>query len=185
MIILYISIPIICLLFLLILYAIYVHNTLARFKTLYEEAFSTMDIYLTKRFDLLSRLLEIAKGYAFTEKKTLESIVSARNSYLDQSNEDKILTNLKIDERLKGFLMVMEAYPELKSNENFITLSSETVKIENEIEKSRRYYNGVARAFNNVIVTFPSSLFAKLFHYNKVTMFQMDEKKREDVEMSL
>lgn len=169
----------------ILLYSILTYNSFVSLRNMYNEAFSTMDIYLSKRFDLLTKLADISKGYAVHEKETLMKIVEGRRGYSSLSPNEKIAQNMEIEKKLTNIYAVFEDYPELKANANFVELSKACVDVENDIEKSRRYYNGVARAFNTKILTFPSSIVAKLFHFQKVAMFTTEDEKRSDIDIQL
>lgn len=170
---LYISIAII--LIIIILYTILTYNTLAKLKIRVNEAFSTMDIYLKKRWDLIPNLTEIVKEYAKHEKELFTSITKIRtSSYESMSFTDKMDKNNEINETLNKMMLIAENYPELKASENFINLSNELSKIEDEIASSRKYYNATIRNLNNKIVTFPSSIVAKIFHFEKQKMYEIN-----------
>lgn len=168
---------------LVVLYLIISYNKFVKVKTMYEEAFSTMDIYLTKRFDVLTKVFDVAKGYALKEKETIESIISLRTNYDNLSNDEKISTNETVDKLYNKF--TVEAYPVLKANENFVILSNAAIDVENDLEKSRRYYNGVARKFNTMVLNFPSSIVAKIFKFKKVKMYEAKEEQKNDVNLSI
>lgn len=181
----YAVIAVSALLLVIIIYVIVVHNSLAKLKTMVNEAFSTMDIFLKKRWDLLTKLVEATKGYSKHELKTLSDVVSLRSGYNNLSNDEKIKKNLLLDDNIPNMGVVIEDYPDLKANELFINLTKEISEIEDEIEKSRRYYNGVCRAYNTKLVVFPSSIVAKLFSFQKELMFVADENSRNDVKTEI
>lgn len=171
----------------IVLVALYVfstYNGLIRAKNLVKEAFSTMDVYLKKRWDLIPNIVETVKGYAKHEKETLEGLTSLRaGSYDNMSAEEKINVNKQLSQGLSKIIAVAENYPELKANENFIGLTQELSKVEGEIANSRKYYNGTVRNYNNKVQVIPSNIVAKLFGFKEEKMFETDEKERENVKV--
>lgn len=171
---------------LILLYIILVFNKLIHLKNDVEEAFSTIDVYLKKRWDLVPNLVEVVKGYSKHEKDTLDSIVKLRNeNYDDLSLSDKVDTNNVLDEKLVRLFALAEAYPELKASEQYLKLSKELVHLEDEIAKARKYYNAVVRIYNNKIEMFPSNFVAFLFRYKKISMFEAETKERKNIDISL
>lgn len=175
---------IIAIVVLIIIYAIALYNSLIKLNNKVKEAFSTMDVYLKKRWDLMPNLVETVKGYAQHEKDTLKEVVELRNSaYNNMSNEEKIKTNEQLSNSLGKIMALAEAYPDLKANENFKDLSNQLSKIEDDIANSRKYYNGVIRNYNNKVEMFPNSIFTGLFGYKSKTMFEANANERENVKI--
>ncbi len=168
-----------------ILYVLIVNNSIIKYFNRVKEAFSTMDVYLKKRFDLIPNLVETVKSYANYENKTLEDIIKARNSYDDFSNEKKLEENKKAVNEINKLIALTESYPELKANENFIKLSDQLTSIENDIANSRKYYNATVREYNNKIGIFPNNIVAKLFNHKEEKMFSVNENERDNVKVSL
>ena len=168
-----------------ILYALIVNNSIIKYFNRVKEAFSTMDVYLKKRFDLIPNLVETVKSYANYENKTLEDIIKARNSYDNFSNEKKIEENKKAINEINKLIALTESYPELKANENFIKLSYQLTSIENDIANSRKYYNATVREYNNKIGIFPNNIVAKLFNHKEEKMFSVNENERDNVKVNL
>ena len=173
---------IIIILLVIILLAFY--NSFRRMDNKVKEAFSTMDVYLKKRYDLIPNLVSITKGYAKYESETLENIVKER-SYSSIPDGEKLETNENITDGINKLLAVAEAYPDLKANDNFKKLSDNLVQVEDEIANARKYYNAVIRLYNNKVEMFPSNIFAKLFGYKTKEMFEADSKDRESVRVDL
>ena len=176
---------IIILLGIILVYSIITYNNLTKWKNLVKEAFSTMDVYLKKRFDLIPNLVETVKSYANYENKTLEDIIKARNSYDNFSNEKKLEENKKAVNEINKLIALTESYPELKANENFIKLSEQLTSIENDIANSRKYYNATVREYNNKIGIFPNNIVAKLFNHKEEKMFSVNENERDNVKVNL
>ena len=170
----------------IVIYAIVLFNSFANLDNKVKEAFSTMDIYLKKRWDLVPNLVEVVKSYAKYEKDTLEEITKLRgNIYDDMSNDEKIKTNLKLNRDIDKIMLLVEAYPELKASDNFKDLSDKLVKIEDDIANSRKYYNGTVRIFNNKVEMFPNNIFAKIFGYKSKPMFEAKISERENVDVKV
>lgn len=170
----------------IVIYAIVLFNSFASLDNKVKEAFSTMDIYLKKRWDLVPNLVEVVKAYAKHEKDTLEEITKLRgNIYDDMSNDEKIKTNLKLNRDIDKIMLLVEAYPELKASNNFKDLSDKLVKIEDDIANSRKYYNGTVRIFNNKVEMFPNNIFAKIFGYKSKPMFEAKISERENVDVKV
>ncbi len=178
-------IVILIILVVLVIWAISVYNGLVRANNNCEEAFSTMDVYMKKRYDLIPNLVETVKGYAKHESQTLEKVVAARNMAAGANSvEDKAKAEAQLGGTLKSLFAVAESYPDLKANTNFIDLQNQLKKVEEDIANSRKYYNGVVKAFNNKIQVFPSNLIAGMFHFEKKTMFEVaDVVERENVKV--
>ena len=182
----YIIIAIVVVILAVIIYGLYVYNSFVKLDNKVQEAFSTMDIYLKKRWDLIPNVVEVVKGYAKYERDTLEEVVSLRSSIYDKmSDNEKIRTNEKISKDISRLIALSEAYPDLKASENFKDLSRQLVKVEDEIANSRKYYNGVVRIYNNKVKMFPSSIFAKMFGRKQKMMFEATAKEKENVKVGL
>ena len=177
---------IIAIIVLIIIYAFALYNNFVKLNNKVKEAFSTMDVYLKKRWDLIPNIVETVKGYAKHEKDTLEEVVELRNSTYDKmSDDEKIKTNEQLSSGISKIMVLAEAYPDLKANENFKNLSKELSKVEDDIANSRKYYNGVVRIYNNKVEMFPSNIFARLFGYKSKSMFEASANERENVKVEL
>ena len=153
-------------------------NSFVVLKNKVEEAWATIDVYLKKRFDLIPNLVETVKGYAKHESETLQNVVAARNIGLSAKTPDeKMAAANNLTSSLRTFLSaVSESYPELRANGNFLDLQNQLKAIEGELESSRRYYNGVVKAFNTKLEVFPSNLVANGMgeEYKKRNYFELD-----------
>ena len=169
---------------LLIIYIISTYNTLVRLRNSVRESFSTMDVYLKKRWDLIPNLVETVKGYAKHEKETLEGVIKLRNgAYDSMSHEEKINANQELSRGITKIMALAENYPELKANTNFTDLSNQLSKVEEDIANARKYYNAVVRRFNDKVEMFPSNLVAKMFGFKLEKMFEIIEEQREHVKV--
>ena len=170
---------------LLVIYVLVTYNGFIRIKNRVEEAFSTMDVYLKKRWDLIPNIVETVKGYAKHEKSTLSEVIKLRNgAYDDMSSDEKIKANQQLSKGITKIMALAEQYPDLKANENFKDLSAQLTQIEDEIANSRKYYNGTVREFNDKVQMFPSNVVAMIFGYKAKEMFEANEEERKNVKVS-
>lgn len=170
----------------IVIYAFVLYNSFVRLNNKVKEAFSTMDVYLKKRWDLIPNIVETVKGYAKHEKDTLKEVINLRNSAYDSmSNDEKIKTNEKLSPSINKIMALAEAYPDLKANNHFKDLSNQLTKVEDDIANSRKYYNGVIRIFNNKVEMFPSNIFASIFGYKSKAMFEASANERENIKVEL
>lgn len=171
---------------LFLVYILITFNDFIKLNNKVKEAFATMDVYLKKRWDLVPNLVETVKGYADHEKSTLEKVIELRNEVYDNlSDENKIKANEKMTESIRKIMFLSESYPELKASENFVNLSKELTKLEDEIAQSRKYYNAVVRMFNNKVEMFPSNIIAKISGYKSKLMFEATDEERKSVKVEL
>ena len=169
---------------LIVIYVLVCYNSLVRLRNKVGEAFSTMDVYLKKRWDLIPNLIETIKGYTKHESETLKEIVELRNSaYDNMSSDEKINANEKISNGINKLMALAESYPDLKASENFRDLTNELSKVEEDIANSRKYYNAVVRSYNNKVQVIPSNIVAKLFGFKPRAMFQAAEAERQNVKV--
>ncbi|EEY34083.1 LemA family protein [Pseudoleptotrichia goodfellowii] len=165
----------------LILVGVGAYNKYIRLKNLNEEGWSGIEVYLQKRLDLIPNLVNTVKGYAAHEKETLENVVRLRSQMMsidtkDIENIEKIqkLEN-EMTKTLRSIMMLQENYPDLKANENFISLQSQLSQIESEIQNSRKYYNGTARDRNTFVETFPNNILGGFLGFKKAEFFNAAE----------
>ena len=170
----------------LILWIIASYNGFVKLAANCEEGFSTMDVCLKKRFDLIPNLVETVKGYAAHESKTLEAVVAARTAVANSSTTAEKLENENVlTGTLRSLFAVAEAYPDLKANSNFIELMEQLKHVEEDIANSRKYYNAVVKRFNIKCRTFPSAIVAKIFNFSAKPMFEVQNlAERENVKVS-
>ncbi|MBQ6841165.1 MAG: LemA family protein [Bacilli bacterium] len=171
---------------LLIIVSFIMYNSFVNADNRVKEAFSTMDVYLKKRWDLIPNLVEVVKGYAKHEKETLTEVINLRNNnYDNMSNKEKLDINTKLAEDISKIMMLAEAYPELKANENFLNLSKELTEVEDEIANSRKYYNATVRIFNNKVEMFPSNIVAKVMKFKVKDMFEASNEERKNIKIDI
>lgn len=171
---------------LIVIYVLASYNSFIKLNNSVKEAFSTMDVYLKKRWDLVPNLVEVVKGYTKHESSVLEGIVKLRNSSYDKmSLTEKIDTNQQLSSGISKLMAVAESYPELKASQNFSDLTNQLSKIEDEIANSRKYYNAVVRKLNTKVEMFPSNIIAKMFNFKLSKMFEVENEERNNVKVEL
>jgi LemA protein len=160
----------------LVIALVAMYNNFVRLRNRVEEAFSTMDVYMKKRFDLIPNLVETVKGYAAHESGTLDKVTSARSMIQSATTpEQRLQGESMLTSTLRSLFAVAENYPDLKANQNFMELQGELSKIEDEIAQSRKYYNAIVREFNTACETFPSVIVARMFRFERKPMFEVDD----------
>ncbi|MDO4219250.1 MAG: LemA family protein [Synergistaceae bacterium] len=152
------------------------YNGLVKAKNMAAEALSGVDVALRRRFDLVPNLVETVKGYASHEKDTLENVIKMRNQIASANGLDE---RFKAENALTGTLgklfVLSESYPDLKANQNFLSLQTELGKIEDDLQLARRFYNGCVRNLNNACEVFPSVIVARMFGFKQMTYFETSE----------
>jgi len=171
---------------LLVLMIIVVFNRFAKNRNLVKDAWSNIDVALRRRYDLIPNLVETVKGYAAHEKTTLDAVVNARNAAMEVPTDDingKIKAENQFQQTLRSIFALAEAYPDLKANTNFLDLQEKLNLIEENLERSRRYYNGSVRENNTYGESLPGVLFAGMLKYQHFDYFETDEASRENVKV--
>ena len=180
----YIVIALVIVLLLIVIYILETYNKLVKAKNKKEEAFSTMDVYLKKRWDLIPNLVETVKGYSNFEKETLEKLTELRSKTYDSlENREKLNLNNEISNSLSRIFAVAENYPELKASQNFMDLSNSLSKTEDEIANARKYYNATVKEMNNKVEMFPSNIVAGMFGFKKQEMFLIGSEEKENTKV--
>ena len=153
-----------------VIYYISLNNKIVGLEETVENAWSDIDVQLRMRFDLVDNLVETVKWYAKHEKDTFKEVVEARNKFASATDvKSKAEADNMLTTSLKSIFALAEAYPELKSNENFLSLQSELSDIENKIASARRYFNAATREYNTLIKQFPADI---LFHKEPKDYFE-------------
>ncbi len=180
----YIFLGFIALLAFLIFLIVYYYNRFIKLKNQIDNAWSDIDVQLKRRYDLIPNIVETVKGYAKHEKETLENVIKARNMAMDASSvQEKAQSENILTGALKSIFALAEAYPDLKANQNFLSLQQTLTEIEDSLQMARRYYNAVVRDYNVLCESFPSVLVANQFHFTKRDFFEIDEKEKENVKV--
>ena len=170
------------LIIILIIFAKY--NKLIKLQNRVKRAKANIAIYLNKRFDLIPNLVECIKSYSKYEGNTLEEIVSLRNNY-HQHKDLGMKEASMMNNKLNQYLAIVEAYPDLKANTQYMSLQSELSKIENELQRARHTYNDEVTRYNTLIETVPSNIVASIFAFRKASLFQIEEEKKENIKLDL
>ena len=162
----------------LAIWIVSLYNSLVKLRNNRENAFADIDVQLKQRHDLIPQLVETVKGYASHEKETLERVINARNGAISAKTiDDKIMAENVLTSALAGLKITLEAYPDLKANQNFLQLQEEISDLENKLAAVRRYFNSATKELNNAVETFPSNLIAGLFGFKKEVMFDLGEQR--------
>ena len=161
-----------------------IFNKLAKLKVIVEEASSDIETFLKQRYDMIPNLIETVKGYAKHESSTLEKVTEMRTKAMEAGSlPEKMKMEEGLSSAISKLFAVAEDYPDLKANTNFLELQTTLKDLEDNIQKSRRFYNGAARDFNTAIVLFPTNLIAQMFGYKKVEFFEATEEEQKNVEV--
>lgn len=178
-------------------YAISIYNRLVAARNQNENAFAQIDVQLTRRYDLIPNLVEIAKGYMKHEKDTLEAVIQARNAAVSglqqaKQNPGDPASMQQLSEAEQGvsgalgrLFALSEAYPDLKANENMMQLSEELTTTENKVSFARQAYNDAVMLYNTLRESFPANFFAGWFNFKRAEMLEIEEpEKREAPKVS-
>ena len=166
---------------LLLFWAIGEINSFRRMSIKIDESESSIDVALTKRYDLLSKLFQAAKGYMKHEAETLEKVVKMRQPASTASIEEKEKFANEMTRGLQAINVVVEQYPDLKATQNIIKLQEASIEVEENLQASRRVYNSNVSIYNQKVIVFPSNIIAKWKNFTKRDFFEAEALKREDV----
>jgi len=157
-------------------YIIVTYNRLVSFRMRVREAWSDIQVQMKRRYDLIPNLVEIVKGYARHERDVLERVVRARGEAManDGTPEAQARSENALQSTLKSLFMLVESYPQLKADANFMRLQHDIMDTENRIKMSRRFYNGSVRELNVAVEQFPSNLIARVFGFAAAEFFTLD-----------
>jgi LemA protein len=176
-----IVIIVVVLLLVVIGWAVATYNGLIKLRNLVQEAWRQIDVELTRRHDLIGNLVETVKGYAAHERGTLEDVVKARSAAMapGQSPAQQAESENMLSQALGRLLAIVEAYPDLKANQNFLSLQNELTATEDRIASARRYYNATVRDLNTKVETVPSNVIAGIFNVERAEYFEAVGEQRE------
>ena len=162
-----------------VLFLISMYNNLVKLRNNRENAFANIDVQLKQRYDLIPQLVSTVKGYATHERELLEKVTAARTAAMSATGiNDKIQAENALSSALAGLKVSVEAYPDLKANQNFLQLQAELSDIENKLAATRRFFNSATKELNNAVQTFPANLIAGLFGFHKEPMFEIPREER-------
>ena len=163
---------------LIIFWLIGIYNQLVRLRNNRQNAFADIDVQLKQRYDLVPQLVESVKGYATHERELLTKITQARTAAMGATSiDEKIKTETQLSAALQGLKVAVEAYPDLKANQNFLQLQEELSDIENKLAAARRYFNAATTEYNTGAETFPSNLIAGSFGFHRETLFDLGQER--------
>lgn len=164
---------------LLVIWGVSLYNNLVKLRNNRENAFANIDVQLKQRHDLVPQLVSTVKGYATHEREVLQRVTEARTAAMGATGiNDKINAENALTSALAGLKVSLEAYPDLKANQNFMHLQTELSDLENKLAAARRFFNSTTRELNNAVETFPSNIFAKMFKFGKEPMFEVPQEER-------
>jgi LemA protein len=173
------SLIIIMILVVLVLMTIFIYNRLVKLRNNRENAFADIDVQLKQRHDLIPQLVDAVKGYMKHEREVLTNITNARANAMNATSiNDRIDAENQLSGALAGLRIAVEAYPDLKANQNFMHLQEEISDVENKLAASRRYFNSATKELNNAIQVFPAVLLAGMFGFQRQPMFEIPSEQR-------
>jgi LemA protein len=165
---------IIFLILLIAFYFIFLYNSLIKLKIRVKEAWADIEVQLKRRCDLIPNLVEVVKGYMTHEKEVFEKVTESRSRILSApSRKEKLEADNQLSQTLKSLFAVVENYPELKANQNFLELQKELINTEDKIQAARRFYNAVTRDYNIALNIFPKNIVAKVFGFKEEPLFEI------------
>lgn len=171
---------IIGLIVLVVFWVIGIYNRMVRLRNNRQNAFADIDVQLKQRHDLVPQLVEVVKGYAKHESELLTRITEARAAAMGANTiDEKIQTETRLTSALQGLRVQVEAYPDLKANQNFLQLQEELSDIENKLAAARRFFNAATTEYNNSIETFPANMIAGPFGFKRETLFDLGTERTE------
>ena len=174
---------IIAIIALIIIWVISLYNGLVRLRNRRQNAFADIDVQLRQRHDLVPQLVETVKGYASHEKELLLRVTEARTAAMAAGSiDDKIKAEQQLTAALQGLNVQVEAYPDLKANQNFLQLQEELSDIENKLAAARRFFNGATTEYNNSVESFPGNLLARSFGFQRELFFDLGVDNRKQME---
>jgi len=157
------------------------YNSLVRLRNQAKNAWAQIDVQLKRRHDLVPNLVNTVRGYATHEQKTLENVVTARNQAVGATNvEDRIKAETALGGALGRLMVVMEAYPDLKANQNFLQLQEELTSTENKIAFARQFYNDGVMHYNTKLETFPSNMIGGMFSFRPAPLFEVTKEEERE-----
>lgn len=164
----------------IVLFVVGIYNSLVKMRNRCENAWSQIDVQLKRRNDLIPNLVETVKGYASHEQETFDKVTKARAAVANASGvKDTAKASNMLTDALKSLFAVVENYPDLKANQNFMQLQEELTTTENKIAFSRQFYNDSVMKYDTSRQTFPNSLVAGMFSFVDKDYFEVEEAQRE------
>ena len=166
------------------LFFITLYNGLVKLKLTVDEASADIETFLKQRYDMIPNLVEIVKGYAKHEREIFENVAELRTKAMGAGTlDEKMALEGELSKGIAKIFAIAEAYPELKANTNFMQLQSNLKELEDNIQKSRRFYNGTVRDFNTKIAIFPNNLLSGMLGFKTMPFFEASEEEQKNVEI--
>lgn len=161
------------------------YNKLINLRNKKDDQWSQIEVQLKRRADLIPNVVETVKGYAKHEKSTFEEVIKARNSYVSaKTPEEEMKASGEVTQALGRLFALSESYPELKANENFLSLQNDLKDTEDKISYARGFYNDTVLTYNNKVEMVPSNIVAGICNFKKAAFFEADEKDKETPKVS-
>ena len=179
-----IIIVILALVLIFVFYVIGIYNRLVNARNKVKDQFAQIDVQLKRRIDLIPNLVETVKGYAKHEEGTLKEVIEARNKMASAGNiNEELEASGEVTSALNKLFALAESYPDLKANENFMSLQKDLKETEDKISYARSFYNDTVLNYNNLREQFPSNIIAGMFNFEKIDFFKADDKDKENVKV--
>ena len=167
----------------LLISVLILYNNLVIARNKVKQAESGIDVYLNQRFDLIPNLVECVKGYSKHEQSIFTEIANLRSAYIKQPSDIKSAENL--NNKMNQLIAVAENYPELNASEQYLNLQRNLTKLESQLQAARRIYNAEVTAYNDKIAVVPSNIVASLFGFKEAKLFEIEEYKKENINIKL
>ena len=158
------------------------YNSLVKLEKKIKQAESGIDVYLNQRFDLIPNLVECVKGYAKHEKEIFENITKMRMEYMQNKDIEK---GQELNNNINKLMAIAENYPDLKASEQFLNLQKQLTKMESQLQAARRIYNIEVTNYNTKISVVPSNIIASMFNFKEAKLFEIEELKKENINIDL
>jgi LemA protein len=171
-------------LLLVVIVVVGLFNSLSKQKVVVDEATADIETFLKQRYDMVPNLVEIVKGYAAHEKETFKMVTEMRSKAMSAGSfSEKAKIEDELSKGISKIFAVAEAYPELKADKNFVELQNSLKALEDDIQKSRRFYNGTVRDFNTKIAVFPNNIIANILGFKALPFFEASEEEKKNVKI--
>ena len=163
--------------------AIWLYNRLIGERNQVRQGYADIDVQLTRRADLVPRLVEVVKAYAGYEKALLTAVTELRAKAANSSLHEKFTVERELGKQLQNIVLLQEAYPQLKADTNFRDLSARLVEVEEQLQYARRFYNGAVKQYVTHLESFPDVMVARLFRFQPMPFFEADERENAKVQL--
>lgn len=169
----------------LIIFLVSIYNNLVVLRNRVKDQWAQVDVQLKRRFDLIPNLVETVKGYAKHENSTLKEVIEARNKFQSATTpEEEMAASGDLNKALSRLMVLTESYPELKANENFLSLQADLKDCEEKIAYARQFYNDTVLSYMNKVEMFPSNIVASMFGFKEMKYFEIAEGEKEAPKVS-